>query len=387
MAITLQTIESLPLIEEVNENTSLVGWDGEKTVRVASDMVGGSGLPEGGEPHKQLVTDGEGKTVWEDRLVWKDKIDTVFIPETTFEFEELGPIYLAPTELVSGSFALDEKFTVIWDGTVYECISFADSHGRITVGNLSLFEEGEDTGEPFVFACEEKYIIVSNESGSHTVEVMGKTVVNHQLPYDLAPRLIIDLRTSEGDKTVYEKVYNAYKRGIPIYIKNRIGGYDNVLGISTDESDNLWLLTAFVANFYGQKTDGFATESLMISRNEGLMNFASGSVQIPNPSETTLAYGKALVVKDNTYKVEFARIIFTRDANMDYACNVPYEEFETAVMSGVPIVFIDTLRKSSSTNVSVCKYSERESWSVSAYDAYNEDNVHFTYAPTFIGEV
>lgn len=32
--ITLQTIESLPLVEEVNENTSLVGWDGTQTVRV-----------------------------------------------------------------------------------------------------------------------------------------------------------------------------------------------------------------------------------------------------------------------------------------------------------------------------------------------------------------
>lgn len=32
--ITLQTIESLPMVEEVNENTSLVGWDGTQTVRV-----------------------------------------------------------------------------------------------------------------------------------------------------------------------------------------------------------------------------------------------------------------------------------------------------------------------------------------------------------------
>lgn len=43
MAITLQTIETLPLVEEVNENTSLVGWDGEKTVRVDANELGGSG--------------------------------------------------------------------------------------------------------------------------------------------------------------------------------------------------------------------------------------------------------------------------------------------------------------------------------------------------------
>lgn len=73
MEITLQTIESLPLVEEVNENTSLVGWDGEKTVRVNANELGGSnGMPEGSEPYKQLVTDGEGKAVWEDRVVYKD---------------------------------------------------------------------------------------------------------------------------------------------------------------------------------------------------------------------------------------------------------------------------------------------------------------------------
>lgn len=80
-------------------------------------------------------------------------------------------------------------------------------------------------------------------------------------------------------------------------------------------------------------------------------------------------------------------IVFTRDARMKYACNVPYEEFETAVMKGLPMVFIDTSHNGVSTNVSVCKNSDGESWSVSAYDAYSEDDVHFTYAPTFIGEV
>ena len=45
MAINLQTIETLPLVEEVNENTSLVGWDGEKTVRVAGEAIGGAEKP------------------------------------------------------------------------------------------------------------------------------------------------------------------------------------------------------------------------------------------------------------------------------------------------------------------------------------------------------
>ena len=52
--INLKTIGSLPLAEEVNENTSLVGWDGEKTVRVAKDMVGGGNS--GGGSDSLVVT-------------------------------------------------------------------------------------------------------------------------------------------------------------------------------------------------------------------------------------------------------------------------------------------------------------------------------------------
>lgn len=83
--ITLQTIESLPLVEEINENISLVGWDGEKTVRVAKDMVGGSELPEAGA-YKQLVTDANGNWVAADQLAWKDgetvhTIPTEYLPK------------------------------------------------------------------------------------------------------------------------------------------------------------------------------------------------------------------------------------------------------------------------------------------------------------------
>ena len=39
-------------------------------------------LPEGGEPYKQLVTDGEGKTVWEDRLAYSNELLCVPISDT-----------------------------------------------------------------------------------------------------------------------------------------------------------------------------------------------------------------------------------------------------------------------------------------------------------------
>ena len=42
----------------------------------------------GGMPYQQLVTDGEGNTKWEDRLMWKEVQEVDFVPEITFEMTE-----------------------------------------------------------------------------------------------------------------------------------------------------------------------------------------------------------------------------------------------------------------------------------------------------------
>lgn len=84
MSITLQTIESLPFVSETTESTTLVGWDGKRTVRVAKDAFGGDGLPTGGEPHQMLVTDADGNTVWEDRLCYETiEMQTIVDNSTT----------------------------------------------------------------------------------------------------------------------------------------------------------------------------------------------------------------------------------------------------------------------------------------------------------------
>lgn len=81
---------------------------------------GGGMLPTGGEPYKQLVTDGEGNAVWEDRLAYETE------PETFFEHT------FAMDEYVEGTFALlgvslnlvaGEEYGVTWDGISYTCIA------------------------------------------------------------------------------------------------------------------------------------------------------------------------------------------------------------------------------------------------------------------------
>lgn len=115
---------------------------------------GGSGLPTGGEPYQQLVTDGEGNAVWEERLAYED-ISAVVIPETTLtpleEMGNMGIVFDAPlTPPISG-----ETYLITYNGTPYLCTAYGmddDGDGvdeMVFIGNMGLMG-GDDTGEPFV---------------------------------------------------------------------------------------------------------------------------------------------------------------------------------------------------------------------------------------------
>ena len=48
---------------------------------------GGGGLPSGGTPYQQLVTDGDGNAKWEDRLAYEtDPVLTEIVQEETVTF-------------------------------------------------------------------------------------------------------------------------------------------------------------------------------------------------------------------------------------------------------------------------------------------------------------
>ena len=63
----------LYLHEDEKGNSEIIGRKGRKVRRLEM----GGGMPEGGAPYKQLVTDGEGKTVWEDRLAYSEERLTI----------------------------------------------------------------------------------------------------------------------------------------------------------------------------------------------------------------------------------------------------------------------------------------------------------------------
>lgn len=82
-------ITEVEMIEEPSENAAVLAEDDGKLRRVPFKKVGGgSGLPSVSAPHQMLVTDADGKTVWEERTHYKEKGALYIIPESTAIYYE-----------------------------------------------------------------------------------------------------------------------------------------------------------------------------------------------------------------------------------------------------------------------------------------------------------
>ena len=103
-----------------------------------------------------------------------DPVETILVEERVVTFEDNSGIYLGQLDSTFSA-TIGETYKVSWDGVTYECIC-ADLGGVLVIGNLSIVDEGSDTGEPFL-------IIVENSSGiqidtadtafSHTISISG----------------------------------------------------------------------------------------------------------------------------------------------------------------------------------------------------------------------
>lgn len=90
---------------------------------------GGGGLPTGGEPYKQLVTDGEGNAVWEDRLAYG--FTRVILPETIVTQDNNSSILTPFTNFP----VADETYTVVYDGKEYVCKAQAAGSEMVVLGD------------------------------------------------------------------------------------------------------------------------------------------------------------------------------------------------------------------------------------------------------------
>lgn len=133
---------------------SLKLYSGDTTVELTPGHLGniGGGLPTGGEPHQQLVTDGEGNAKWEDRLCYEEGIQAVVLPAT--ELANTDGQFIYTGELTNQPIAGANhvvKLTANSHTIVYNCIGIEISEDGMTgvfLGNAAAMG-GDDTGELF----------------------------------------------------------------------------------------------------------------------------------------------------------------------------------------------------------------------------------------------
>ena len=172
----------------------------------------GGGLPSGGAPYQQLVTDGEGNAKWEDRLAYEtDPVETEIIPQTTVTFSETSGFMSAAFpenfDLVDG-----QTYTISWDGIDYICTGILFNGVVPILGNLAFMGVGENTGEPFVFVNQGQWLVASTESatehaiGIKTVTAQVVTINEKYLPDNLATKSDVEVvqTTAENAQTTAE---------------------------------------------------------------------------------------------------------------------------------------------------------------------------------------
>ena len=89
-------------------------------------------------------------------------------------FDQWYTDFANPVELIAG-----ETYKVVWDGTEYTCVAedalYQNNIPVVSIGNKSIGEMGEDTGEPFVIASNSGYSITMaqtfDQSATHTIEI------------------------------------------------------------------------------------------------------------------------------------------------------------------------------------------------------------------------
>lgn len=108
------------------------------------------------------------------RPFYTETRETVLVEESTVPFQNSGSVYMAGLESTFVP-TVGETYKVYWDGAVYECICI-ELEGLKTIGNLSIYNEGPDTGEPFLMDMIDGIAIeiaTKDTSASHTLSISG----------------------------------------------------------------------------------------------------------------------------------------------------------------------------------------------------------------------
>ena len=97
-------------------------------------------------------------------------------PDVPFEITDSGTSYRVklPGPLVF-EIVVGRTYTVNWDGTEYECVCVSLAENIYIIGNLSIMDKGDDTGEPFLYTYNnvipEGQFNTLDTAASHTISV------------------------------------------------------------------------------------------------------------------------------------------------------------------------------------------------------------------------
>lgn len=208
----------LYLHEDEKGNSEIIGRKGRKVRRLEM----GGGMPEGGEPYKQLVTDGEGVAKWEDRLAYSYIGEDVIFSETEVTITDgVADVQSYWAQLWGNEYS----YAVVFDGVRYVCTPENLQYHEGYIGNPAIADGGEDNGQPFAIRvkdyCTMASILARND-GLHTVAVYGLYDAIHAVPTDY-----LGIPIQRGASGWNSMVFNACSENVATGDNSAAMGYNS----------------------------------------------------------------------------------------------------------------------------------------------------------------
>lgn len=139
-------------------------------------------------PNKYLVSDADGNPRWEDKLTYKNTVETVILPETTGVINNDGEYasFEVECEDFREKVKVGDIVLVSWNGEIYECTAYEEG-GDPTLGDLGNYEKYPFGISPYF----NKIIVNVNEStptGTEiTLSLTKKETIIKPIPAEYLP--------------------------------------------------------------------------------------------------------------------------------------------------------------------------------------------------------
>ena len=173
------------VVYDIDENYSY------ERFKIGDGITNVNNLPFNGEWNENVQSDWNENDETNDAYVknrthYKSYEVTTFIDDEAFPFEYFGMGFgTLPVEL---EFKVGETYTVIWEGTTYECICKEDDAKY--VGNFSILKyTAENTGEPFLITP--LAVTTKAQGTSHSIKATGPLAVYHKIDEKYLPDSVV----------------------------------------------------------------------------------------------------------------------------------------------------------------------------------------------------